>query len=39
MQARAERLGGTLTVASVRDGGTTIDVVIPDARPVEAATA
>ena len=36
MQARAERLGGTLTVASVRDGGTTIDVVIPDARPVEA---
>jgi PAS domain S-box-containing protein len=39
MQSRAERLGGTLTVASVRDRGTTIEVVVPDARPVEAATA
>ncbi len=39
MQSRAERLGGTLTVASMRDRGTTIDVVIPDARPVEAAPA
>jgi PAS domain S-box-containing protein len=35
MQARAERLGGVLTVASVRDGGTTIDVTIPDARSAE----
>jgi signal transduction histidine kinase len=39
MQARAERLGGNLTVASMRDRGTTIDVVVPDARPAEAATA
>ena len=38
MQARAERLGGVLTVASVRDGGTTIDVVVPDGRPVEASS-
>ena len=32
MQSRAERLGGVLTVTSVRDGGTTIDVVVPDGR-------
>ncbi len=37
MQARAERLGGVLTVTSVRDGGTTIDVVVPDGRPTEPA--
>ena len=41
MQARAERLGGVITVTSVRDGGTIVDVIVPDARvqaiPVEAA--
>jgi signal transduction histidine kinase len=37
MQSRAERLGGVLTVTSIRDGGTTIDVVVPDGRPVEVA--
>ena len=39
MQARAERLGGTITVSSVRDGGTTIDVVVPDGRAVETTPA
>ena len=39
MQARAERLGGTITVSSVRDGGTTIDVVVPDGRPSATAPA
>ena len=37
MRARAERLGGVLTVTSIRDGGTTIDVVVPDGRPAAAA--
>ena len=33
MQARAERLGGRMSVTSARDQGTTIDVVVPERTP------
>lgn len=33
MRSRAERLGGTLTVASSPGTGTTIEVVVPDLKP------
>jgi PAS domain S-box-containing protein len=37
MQARAERLGGRISVASARDRGTTIEVVVPERTPGELA--
>ena len=36
MRARAERLGGRLTVTSTPGNGTLIEVVVPESVPVEA---
>jgi len=38
MRSRAERLGGRLTVSSAAGRGTTIEVVVPEPRRVEAAS-
>ena len=39
MRSRAERLGGRLTVTSTPGSGTTIEVVVPEIVPPEAARA